>query len=131
MSSFIIKGTITGLSYEKWTTDPTLLPSLVFVVMDAWMQECFEPTGIFKIELPDLVKKRYGEVKQAGISLENDIHNLSIGYHMMRKILLDDGIEPVLKELYLSNLTEHYFTNVRSIYDHLAFVFKWSFGKSE
>lgn len=88
--------------------------------MQEWITSNFEHTGQFKIEYPDVVKKKYGEVRASVVAFENDIHNLSVCIHHLSYVISDDKPEPGLKLLYISNIVENFITNVRSIYDHLA-----------
>jgi len=88
--------------------------------METWAMANFEQTGAFRKDLPIEVKRKYGEVRSANIAFHNDIHNLSIGYHQMKRVMEDQEMESGLKGLYLSNLVENYITNIRCIYDHMA-----------
>lgn len=121
MESLFIKGTCLA-TREMYFDDPSCLGSYLFCAMESWVIQNFANTGEFKIDFPNEVKKKYGEVRAANDAFQNDIHNLSISYHQMKHVLAQDQnqIESGLKTLYLGNLVEHYMTNVRSIYDHMA-----------
>lgn len=109
-----------GFSYEKWETDPNSLASWLINFLETWEMEHFETSGVFKVALSPVIKKKYGEVRAAIQAIQNDIHNLAIGYHQMDYILRCVETEDGLKILYLGNLTESYIINVRSIYDFMA-----------
>jgi len=80
----------------------------------------FANTGEFTTDYPSEVKRKYGEVRSASEAFQNDIHNLTIGYHQMKNVMENSEMESGLKGLYLGNLVEHYITNIRCIYDHIA-----------
>jgi len=120
MSDFIIKGTVAGFTLEKWITDLTLFSSTSITLMNTWARREFTPQGILIHENHRLIKESYGEVKLALIAIENDIHNLSVNYGQIIYNLNDDRLEGGLRSLFIGNLVENYFTNLRSIYDHLA-----------
>jgi hypothetical protein len=120
MIDFLIKGTIMGLSQEQVLNDVSMFVSTLHIVMENWAAHHFLPTGEFREEHAPFVKKSYGEVRQALIALETDIHFLSVCYHQLRHTETDDSLESGVRMLYFTNLAESYFTNLRSIYDRLA-----------
>lgn len=89
------------------------------MILQNWYHNNYNADGTCRKELSSACKKQYGEVKQALIALENDLHNLSIIYHQLLHFKYS-SLEAGLKNLYFSSLTESYFTNVRSIYDHIS-----------
>lgn len=119
MASLFIKGTAL-VSYDSYMKDKTCLGSYLMCVMETWVMQNFARTGEFIVEYSDEVKRKYGEVRSANEAFQNDIHNLTIGYHQMKSVMEDARIESGLKGLYLGNLVEHYITNIRCIYDHIA-----------
>lgn len=119
MSTLFIKGTVMGLSKEDWLSNPQYLTSSALSVLQNWYMQHHNTDGTYKSGLSPVCRKHYGEVTQALFALENDLHNLSIIYHQLLHFKACD-IEVGLKDLYFSNLTESYFTNIRSAYDHLS-----------
>jgi hypothetical protein len=119
MTSLFIKGTAL-VTRENYFEDPTCLGSYLLCAIETWVMMNFANTGEFTIDYPNEVKRKYGEVRSANEAFQNDIHNLTIGYHQMKSIIEDEKIESGLKSLYLGNLVEHYITNIRCIYDHMA-----------
>lgn len=119
MPSLFIKGTAL-VTHESYKDDPTCLGSYLLCIMETWSMQNFANTGEFIVEYPNEVKKKYGEVRAANEAFQNDIHNLTIGYHQMKHVMDDEQMESGLKGLYLGNLVEHYITNIRCIYDHMA-----------
>ena len=120
MNDFLIKGTLMGLTKEQVFSDFKIFVSSLHTVMENWASHNFFQTGEIKGEYPLHVKKSYGEVRQAIIAMETDIHFLSVCYHQFQHTELDDNLDNGIKSLYFTNLTESYFTNLRSIYDRLA-----------
>lgn len=119
MPSLFIKGTAL-VTHESYKDDPTCLGSYLLCAMETWVMRNFANTGEFTVEYPNEVKRKYGEVRAANEAFQNDIHNLTIGYHQMKHVMEDAQVESGLKGLYLGNLVEHYITNIRCIYDHMA-----------
>lgn len=119
MESLFIKGTALA-TREMYYKDPTCLGSYLICALESWVMQNFANTGEFKIEYPNEVKRKYGEVRGANEAFQNDIHNLTISYHQMKNVMNDEKMEKGLKGLYLGNLVEHYITNIRCIYDHMA-----------
>ncbi|MNJ87458.1 hypothetical protein D3C87_49780 [compost metagenome] len=119
MASLFIKGTAL-VTHESYKNDPTCLGSYLICAMETWTMQNFANTGEFIVEYPNEVKRKYGEVRSANEAFQNDIHNLTIGHHQMKHVMDDQQMESGLKGLYLGNLVEHYITNVRCIYDHMA-----------
>lgn len=119
MSAIFTKGTVVGLSKEDWLNNPEYLTSTVLLVLQNWYTHNYNADSTYKNELSQVCRKQYGEVRQALFALENDLHNLTIIYHQLLHFKSCD-IDVGLKDLYFSNLTESYFTNIRCIYDHLS-----------
>jgi len=119
MASLFIKGTAL-VTHESYKDDPTCLGSYLLCAMETWVMRNFANTGEFTVEYPNEVKRKYGEVRAANEAFQNDIHNLIIGYHQMKHVIDNAQMESGLKGLYLGNLVEHYVTNIRCIYDHMA-----------
>lgn len=119
MASLFIKGTAL-VTRDSYSNDPTCLGSYLICVVESWVMQNFTSTGEFAQEYPEVVRKRYGEVRSASEAFQNDIHNLSIGYYQMKRVVSDPEMESGLKGLYLGNLVEHYVTNIRCIYDQIA-----------
>lgn len=119
MASLFIKGT-SLVTHQSYNDDPTCLGSYLLCAMETWVMRNFSNTGEFAIDYPNEVKRKYGEVRASNEAFQNDIHNLTIGYHQMKHVIDDDQMESGLKCLYLGNLVEHYITNIRCIYDHMA-----------
>ncbi|HZY36693.1 MAG TPA: hypothetical protein VFE53_08605 [Mucilaginibacter sp.] len=120
MNKLVIKGTILGLSLDQVLNDFSMFVSTSLIVMENWEDHIFDFSKQFRNPLPDIAKKRYGETRQAIVALSNDIHFLSICYHQFKHAQHDTSINNRLKALYFTNLTESYFTNLRTIYDRLA-----------
>lgn len=108
-----------GVSMEDWLNNPEYLSSTLLVIMQNWYAANYNTDGTYRKDLSATCRKQYGEIKQALIALENDMHNLSIIYHQLLNVK-NTTLEAGLKDLYFSNLTESYFTNIRSIYDHIS-----------
>lgn len=119
MCALFIKGTVIGLSKDDWLNNPEYLTSTALLVLQNWYMHNYNSDGTCKNQLSQFCRKQYGEVKQALFALENDLHNLSIVYHQLLYFKICE-IDVGLKDLYFSNLTESYFTNIRSAYDHLS-----------
>src|SRR4051812_42286321 len=105
MSSFIIKGTIMGLSKEQFVNDLSFFVSTLHTVMENWSHHHFTGSGEFITESERHIRKSYGEVRQAIIALDNDIHFLSVCYHQMQHSEKDTSLESGIKMLYFTNLT--------------------------
>jgi len=109
-----------GLSKEQFVGDFSFFVSTIHTVMENWSHHHFTASGEFITESEKHLQKSYGEVRQAIIALDNDFHFLSVCYHQMQHSEKDETLESGIKMLYFTNLTESYFTNLRSIYDRLA-----------
>ena len=118
MASFIIKGTVVGFTIEKWMNDLDLFSSTLVSIMNTWSGIEFSQVGELLQEHHKFVKASYGEVKQGLIAMDNDIHNLSVCYNQIMRDLHDEQLEGGMRSLFIGNLVESYFTNMRSIYDH-------------
>jgi len=119
MASLFIKGTAL-VTKENYFDDPKCPGSYLLCAVETWVMRNFANTGEFTTEYPNEVKRKYGEVRSASEAFQNDIHNLTIGYHQMKSVMENEAMESSLKGLYLGNLVEHYITNIRWIYDHIA-----------
>lgn len=119
MTSLFIKGTAL-VTKENYFDDPKCLGSYLLCAVETWVMRNFANTGEFTADYPNEIKRKYGEVRSASEAFQNDIHNLAIGYHQMKNVMENETMESGLKGLYLGNLVEHYVTNIRCIYDHIA-----------
>jgi hypothetical protein len=120
MDGLVIKGTIWAISMDQWKNDMTLFTSTVHMVMENWEMATYNHGADIKLEFSDDAKKKIGETHQALIAFSNDIHYLSICLHQLKHTHNDPSLNNRMKALYFTNLTESYFTNLRSIYDWLA-----------
>ena len=120
MPSFIIKGMVVGGTVEKWMDDLDMFSSTLVSIMNTWSGNEFSKFGEPLLEHHKFVKASYGEVKQALIAMDNDVHNLSVCYNQILRDLHDEQLEGGMRSLFIGNLVESYFTNMRSIYDHMA-----------
>jgi len=120
MSDFIIKGTVMGVTEEAWIKDLKLFSSTLITVMNNWVDDTFDDNNMWKAEHHELVKSSFGKVRQALFAMENDIHNLSVCYNQLLYTIQDEKLKGGRKSLFLTNLVEFYFTNIRSIYDQMA-----------
>lgn len=120
MSDLIITGTVMGIAKEAWIQDLKLFSSTLITVMNNWANDTFHTNGTWKTENHHLLKKSFGEVRQALFAMENDIHNLSVCYNQLLYTVHDEKLKNGRRSLFLNNLVEFYFTNIRSVYDHMS-----------
>lgn len=120
MNKLVIKGTVMGLSQEQVYNDFEFLVSTLHIVMENWVSHTFQPNGEFKAELPQHMKRSYGEIRQALIAMETDFHFLSVCLHQMKFFESEQNLNRSFRGLYFTNQVESYFTTLRSIYDRIA-----------
>ena len=116
----MIKGTILGLTYEQWVKDMSVFVSTSLMVIENWADITFNFAQEFRLEHSEHARKRYGETRQALIALSNDIHTLANCYQLFQQSARDGQINNRLRALNYASHAETYFSNIRSIYDHLA-----------
>ncbi|HAM99032.1 MAG TPA: hypothetical protein DCQ26_10525 [Marinilabiliales bacterium] len=118
MNDFLIKGTIVGYSHEKWTEDKEVFSSYLLTVLQSWIINTYGYDGITKNNLNSKLAQEYGLIRESVLGLENDLHNLSIIIHQIKFININKDIDSALKSLYIGQLVESYFINIRSILDY-------------
>jgi hypothetical protein len=131
MENIFIKASVIGLSYKRFKEDENLFSSFLLCTFETWIREHFEFNGMFKNDnlSPD-IKCDFGLIKRDYLALESDIHNLAINYCMINHILNDTTINSGIKEIYISNLTENYFINLRSAYNYASSASRILLGDS-
>lgn len=120
MNKLVIKGTVMGLSQDQVYNNFEFFVSTLHIVMENWAMNNFQPTGEFKNDLPIHVKRSFGEVRQALIAMDTDIHFLSVCLHQLKFFESEKNLERSYRGLYFTNQIESYFTTLRSIYDRMA-----------
>ncbi|MGZ3751907.1 MAG: hypothetical protein ACXVJD_03110 [Mucilaginibacter sp.] len=119
-NQLVIKGTILGLTYEQWVKDMSMFVSTSLMVIENWASVTFNFAQEFRLEHSEHARKRLGETRQALIALSNDIHTLANCYQLFQQSARDGEINNRLRALNYASHAETYFSNIRSIYDHLA-----------
>jgi len=70
----IIKGTVEDFPVEEWISNTKFFSFTFITVLNYWVSRKFFQTGEFLNDHRQIIKERFGEVKQALIGLDDDIH---------------------------------------------------------
>lgn len=118
MNDFLIKGTVIGYPFDKWKDDKNIFSSNLLTVLQAWIIQIYKFDGVPKNDINRKLRQEYGLIRDAIYGLENDLHNLSIIVHQIKFNKNNKDLDYALKSLYIGQLTEGYFINIRSILDY-------------
>ena len=121
MNEFYIKGTVCGISSKDYNDDPELFSSILISVLQTWIFRTYDTQDNLIIDINEESDRQYGRIKAAYYALNNDIHNLSVNYHLLSKLINNFELDKGFKLLYISLLVENYIINLRSIYDLTSF----------